>query len=125
MQSSIGQNFILFSAILTKVNWERGEVLGVSLTRAMARVGPGLAPPMSVSTSKCFYRPKVRVLRVCVNERACVRLCERVYALLCESPSEQGQLTFTQSLGLTHKSAYTHSHKRTHALSFTQTRRVQ
>ena len=29
-----------------KVSWERGEVLGVSLTRAMARVGPGLAPPM-------------------------------------------------------------------------------
>ena len=30
-----------------KVSWERGEVLGVSLTRAMASVGPGLAPPMS------------------------------------------------------------------------------
>ena len=29
-----------------KVSWEQGEVLGVSLTRAMARVGPGLAPPM-------------------------------------------------------------------------------
>ena len=29
-----------------KVSWERGEVLGVSLARAMARVGPGLAPPM-------------------------------------------------------------------------------
>ena len=33
-----------------KVSWERGEVLGVSPTRAMARVGLGLAPPMMIVT---------------------------------------------------------------------------
>ena len=41
-------------------------------------------------------------------------LCERTYALLYVSPSEQVTamfITTTQLLGLAHKSAYVHSHK--------------